>query len=465
MNLALVVILGLVAIALVRCILVDSPLGHDESVYAVAARGLLQGTPTTGWGLHRPVGMTILAAVGYLLDGSEWALRLLPSVLGLAFFFYLFRLGRIVAGPIPALGALATLATSQHLLRRCSELLSDAGSSVLVFALLHVAVIELENERGPTRRLILCAPLGAGAFYLRYGVSLGLVAAGISAILVWRGEVLRAWRIVAATLVTFLLLVTPFAIWSKLESGSILGILRLSGSAAGREYLGQGLSDYWQMLIHRSLGLPLTVAVVVGFGVGLWGLLRNKHSRSSRFLFLFAVLQVAFVGLVSHGEPRYVFLGIGILTIFGVQAVINALPSSYLRPACPIVVLGFLGFHLHASHIATRRVTRLAQARRVLVDSSQWIRDSARGSRCTVYTAYLPQITWYTSCESKTIDQLQGTLPTSRTQSTYLLLFDKGKRQPTRESIVAWGVSIESPVAVIDDVDGTIGSARVFELR
>src|SRR5690606_29717127 len=76
-------VVGLIALAavLVRIVVGGGELGHDEAAYALKARAWLEGTPDTGWELHRGIGQSVLALAVLPLSESALGLRLLSVVL------------------------------------------------------------------------------------------------------------------------------------------------------------------------------------------------------------------------------------------------------------------------------------------------------------------------------------------------------------------------------------------------
>src|SRR5690606_27849445 len=69
-----------VTFALAKIVVDSGPLGHDEAVYAVKARAWLEGTPDTGWSIHRGIGQSVLAAAILPFSHSAEALRFLAAL-------------------------------------------------------------------------------------------------------------------------------------------------------------------------------------------------------------------------------------------------------------------------------------------------------------------------------------------------------------------------------------------------
>src|SRR5258706_12941883 len=73
-------------------LLVNAPLGHDESQYAVAARAT-----SSPW-LYLSPGTVAIAQIGAVFGNAAWVLRLVPIVLGIGFVLSVWWLGRVGFG-------------------------------------------------------------------------------------------------------------------------------------------------------------------------------------------------------------------------------------------------------------------------------------------------------------------------------------------------------------------------------
>lgn len=76
-----------------------TPLGHDESAYALWGWHWLEGTPGTGVSDHRTPGLlAVVQAAGF---AGEGALRAVGVVAGVATVAARWALGRLAAGAVP----------------------------------------------------------------------------------------------------------------------------------------------------------------------------------------------------------------------------------------------------------------------------------------------------------------------------------------------------------------------------
>lgn len=62
----------------------NNAFGYDESVYPLLARHWIAGTPISGWGVHRPILLSVLGVLPASLGGSEWAFRTIGAGFGTA---------------------------------------------------------------------------------------------------------------------------------------------------------------------------------------------------------------------------------------------------------------------------------------------------------------------------------------------------------------------------------------------
>ncbi|MGD2044229.1 MAG: hypothetical protein PVJ28_11305, partial [Acidimicrobiia bacterium] len=260
-----VLILAIVVVALIPLVIGGETLGHDESAYALKARSWLEGTPDTGWSLHRA---PALSGYGYLVlavGGEEAALRAIGLLalagLSAATWWLGARMLGGVVGPFAALVIVAGPAMQ----RRGTEYLTDIPSAALLVVCMVIVWKEFgERGEGPSFRLLWLLPFAWAAFYLRYQSVLAFGLIGVAVLILWWARVKRRPGPVLATAGLGLVGLIPHFAFSLTETGSPIGIIRITSSAAGREYLGEGLVDYALLSGWHLFGL-LGVLVVVFF--------------------------------------------------------------------------------------------------------------------------------------------------------------------------------------------------------
>ena len=390
-----------------------SMLGHDEAQYAVAAQDLLDGAPVR-WN-YLSVGMSLVAAPGVLAGGGELALRLVPALLGVGFLLVAAGLARAAFGGAAAAWTTAVLAASMCFARRAAELLSDLPAAALLLAGAALLVTELTRgepsrsgeaagedraklvrEAPPRPRLLLAAPCFAAAFYLRYGSVLPIGAIGAVALVVgWRAVLRRPW-LALATIALFAALLVPFVWMSIAATGSPLGIFRESSGVLGDAYVGQSLVTYATANPFAYYGIATTPALLAG----LASIYRGRDRRVL-MLWLMAVASIVAVGLTPVAQSRYIFFGLALLVILGVDTIDRWVRAR--RPAARRVLGGFAAAALAASWLAVEiGAVRLSGARTermtATVAAVAAIRDDARGAPCEVIGRHTTQLQWYTGC-------------------------------------------------------------------
>lgn len=458
--------LVLFAAALVRQVAVGAALGPDEAIYASGGRELVSGVDPSGFGLHRPVGMKVLAAAGLQLGASEWALRSIAVAVSLLFLVAYRALGSRAVGRWPAAWAAAAVVTSFGFQRRGGELLSDMPSLLFVVLILHLAVRELDRPGAGARPgpwLLAAAPLAAAAFYLRYGVAgaiLGIAGAGA---MVWWRPLLAGRRVAVAAAALLLLLVLPHVLHSLEETGSALGILEASGDAAHRSYIGQGLVQL--PLVLALEGGPVLLLLVVVGAVSGWRRLRARRpdDRPAVFLWLVSVFQILTTGLLAHAEFRYFFIGLSGLALVGARTAVDWVverAEGRRRPAVVagcVVALTFAATHVYNIH----RYQRLSRIRRVEVDAGQVVAAAAAGGRCAVLTSEVPVIGWYSGCAARNLSTRPERLDVER---RFVVLFARDRHAARARAKLSASYEL-APIGRAPDRERSFGDATIDEIR
>jgi hypothetical protein len=459
------VALILFAAALIRQVAVGAPLGPDEAIYATGGRELVEGTPASGYGLHRPIGMKLLGAVGVALGSSEWALRALPVALSLAFLVAFRALGSRVAGTWPAAWACAALVTSFGFLRRGGELLSDVPSLLLLVPVVHVIIRELDRPGDGARPgpgLLLIAPLAAAAFYLRYGVTSSLVGIAGAAAFVWWRPLAAGRKVAASAAALLVLLVLPHVLHSLQETGSALGILEVSADAAHRDHLGQGLVQFPVALAVEG-GPVLVLLVIIGAVHGARRVRSpRREERPIAFLWLASVFQIVATGLLVHAEFRYFFFGVSGLALLGARATCQrvAAEATSRRPhaiAAALLVVTFAVTH----QIDIQRYGRLGQVRQVLVDAGALVAKTAGGATCAALTSEVPVVGWYSGCAARPLRSRPERLAAER---KFLVLFARERQGEPARARLARSHRL-TMIGQAADPTGVFGDAAVHQIH
>jgi hypothetical protein len=370
------------------------PLGHDEAQYAVAARDAIAGAPVR-W-LYLSVGIDAIALPGVLAGGGEIALRLVPAAIGIAFVLAAARLARGAFGEATAAWTVAVIAASFPIARRAAELLSDLPAAACLLAAAAILTAELAREPAPRWRLVLAAPCLAAAFYLRYGSALAIAAIGGAAIVAgWRAVLRRPW-IAAAAIALFALLLVPHLLASIAATGSALGVLRTSGDAIETPDAARAIATYATanpLLYYGPVTAPAMLAGLVA--------IRRGRDRRVRLLWLMAVGDIVAVGMTPIAQTRYIFFGIVLLVILGVDELGRWISArrpparrALGRCAAAAVALAWLGAAIAVYRLPGLRRDSMAGTLAAVAA----IRDDARGAPCEVIARHTTQLQWYTGC-------------------------------------------------------------------
>lgn len=462
-----VLTLAIVIAALIPLVVGGETLGHDESAYALKARSWLEATPDSGWSLHRA---PALSGYGYLVlaaGGEEAALRLIGLIALGGLAAATWRLGaKMMGGAVGPVAALVLVA-GPAIQRRGTEYLTDIPSAALLVMCMVIIWGEYaDRAEGPSFRLLWLLPFAWAAFYLRYQSILAFGLIGLSVLILWWPKVKRRPGPLLLTLVLGLFGFIPHFVYSIAETGSPFGILRITGSAGGRAYLGEGLVDYallsgWHLF--GLLGLPVAVFFV-------WWLIDRWGVPSGRVKVLFLAIpalgQVLALGVLSHGEPRFVFFPMALVSIGAVAGAIGVSTrwSDPVRTGSRLALLSLLIGSLALSVSATRKsVDNRILSNEPVELSADLVEEISGGRDCAVMTSYAPQVTFYSECVTDIFRvELDAADAVARLDAAeqFMILIEDGKRQPTGDDLDALIAATESGPFV---VEGERDSAEVFE--
>lgn len=474
---ALALLAAFVVVATARAVISGGALGHDESAYAVKARSWVGDAPASGWDLHRAPLLSLLGAPLVAIGSAEGPLRVLAVLLALgalgAVGLVAHRLGGWWAVPL----AVGVVGASVAYLRRGSEYLTDVPAAGLLLASCWLVLGLLRDPPVAPRRAYWLAPLVAAAFYMRYQSSLAVVAMALGALAAWPAEVRRLlpvlWRTAALTVVLLL----PHAIWAMAETGTPWGVVTYTQGKGGRAYLGEGLGDYAEMFPDDLAGRTGAIAIAVAaLGVVL-GIVRaigrrrlDRDARTAIFVAVVVAVSVVPLGLVAHGEERFVFFPVWLLIATGAAVVVRFASwigrrgeRRWAVAALAAAVLAWLAPAVDTARFVDRNAESRSRSFQVLVDASRAIADDGEGT-CGVLTTYGPQITWYSSCTTSPVLLTRDDLGVRSVvgDRRYVLLFEHGKREPTGEDeaqLLALG-----PVTVVPDEVDAIGDATIVRI-
>ncbi|HUG08096.1 MAG TPA: hypothetical protein VMP13_04280 [Acidimicrobiia bacterium] len=430
-------------------------LNHDESAYALKARHWIEGTPETGWSIHRGIAMSGYGYLVFQLGGDEGELRLLGLAAIVGFAIATWVLGRRIGGRwVGSLSAIA-LMSSPALLRRSTEYLSDVPSSALLMASMIVVWKQFGERAQPDYGLLWVLPFAWAAFYIRYQsvLSFGLIALMI-ALLFWE-KAKASWRpITAATTLGFLGLV-PHFLFATSEEGSPLGIILFTADVAGREFYGEGLVDYFLLMAWPLAAFVGPVAAVFF----IWWLIVGWDNRTERvrclFLMIPAAGQVIILGVLSHGEARFIFFPLALTLIGGVAGFFSVRDrwsprtAHALSLALAVLLTGSLAM---ATAYVRGAVENRARGTEIIEAVADEVREMSGTEPCGVMTSYFPQITYFSSCSTQFFrPQLDPAEALSRVSGElrYLLVVEDGKNQPKGDDLSELiALTVDGPIVV-----------------
>ncbi|MGH8945786.1 MAG: ArnT family glycosyltransferase [Acidimicrobiia bacterium] len=472
MRVGLVVILLFAGVALVRAVLEGGPLGHDESAYTLKTRAWIAGTPHTGWDLHRAPLNSLLGVPIIVFTEDEVPIRLIAVLLGTGSLAAIGLVAHQAGNGWSALVAMAAVGASLPFLRRSSEFLTDVPAAGLLLVVVWLVLVIADDPVANRRRVLWLGPLVSLAFFMRYQSSLAVVGIALGALLAWPGVVRRLRReLMLAGGIAFAALV-PHLIWATAVTGSPLGVVLDTQDAAGREYLGQGLVDYARLFPKDLAGPVGAVLMLAGLGWIVWHLIARRAEPTAirrRGLFILVVVGVSVVplGLVAHGEPRFVFFPVWLLIAVGsalVVGLLRRLPGRFLPAAFAVAAFMWLPLFSETARRADRNAEARGETFTVVEDASNFIEHEGAGS-CGVLTTYQPQVTWYSSCSTELFRPGRDDLGVGEVEGErlYALLFVNGKREPTGEERQAY-LELGSTEFVLAENDA-IGDATIVEIN
>jgi hypothetical protein len=387
------------AIAAVLHHVVGEPLGADEAEYVLGARRMLEGREPI-W-LYTSVGPELLALPGIAISDTEFGARVLATIASFSVPLGAYALSRAVFGDRTiAAWTLAVVCGNHQMVIHNANVLTDLPATGAVLLGLAILARELTWPEGPRWAIAGAGPLLASAFYFRYG-SLAVLAVIVAATLLvmWRPIVRRPLPIVALVMVAGACAV-PHFYYSLKHTGQWLGVI---GEAAGAvraapamEQSGIGIWTYLGSNPFRFYGYAIAPLAVAGLVSGL------ARGWTTRWLVAIALAQVIVLGTSALGQPRYVFIGVTLLVVLGVEGVVTwvrrlAAPRRgvAIGAAIAIVVTTWIVAVVMTPIVAQSRWDRAG----VYVELGDKIRRDAAGAPCSVIAAHEARITYYSGCD------------------------------------------------------------------
>jgi hypothetical protein len=162
------------------------------------------------------------------------------------------------------------------------------------------------------------------------------------------------------------------------------------------------------------------------------------------------ITTVAAIAFVLHGEVRYLapaFPWLFVAGAPGLDRLGHSLPRAAGPAAAAVVVLV-----LAATAVGTARERNrdLGAATATARGAAEEITVLADGRPCLVVASRVPQVMWYSACESTTFDLDEVRLPARPGTVTFMLWIGGDRRQPEGDLLAAYRAAAGDPVLVIE---------------
>jgi hypothetical protein len=479
-RLAEVTMLGLVvalfAAASWQLISVPAPLVHDEAVYAVQGRALLDDSaPRTGVRGHRAPVLAVAGAAVQVVTDGERALRLVGLAAGVAALVAVWWAGRLVGGPVAGALAAAVMATVPGVLDASATFLTDLPAAAALLWCAGVLLFALAGRERAHPILVASAPLAAAAFYLRYGSALPIAVLFTSAGVLWFRALRRSAAVVGMTLAAGGVLLAPHLVNAVRDFGTPWGRVLYTAEAVGRygreREAASAAAQYLEWFPGTLPGWPAAVLVAVGAAMLVVAMRRGvggERARSLLFLAVAAVLILVLLGVGAHAEQRFTLLPVGLAVTAAAVAVAGGLPVGWrtapaLVVAAPLLLLLPLApavIDAHDELLARRDYT--ARNNEPIRRAGKWVAGRAPG-HCVTLSSYDPQMTWYSTCSSYAWPNVTPSQIAHRglAAPVYLVLLNNGKNEPGEHEWEAWLRRASAVLVEVPNLGGRLGPGEI----
>ena len=233
-----------------------------------------------------------------------------------------------------------------------------------------------------------------------------------------------------------------------------LGILRLSGKAAQRQYLGEGLVNYIKWLPNEIGGWVLGITAIIGIIATIIIIFRKTLRQNYVSLFWIGsigLLSFFATGLLVHAEARYVFFSMVFLSSVGIASMYYLLRNRSVIVANLLMVI-FLFVTFYFALIHYQNVNSFFNEREVNKTSIAYIealkvirKDSSSENGCALWLIpFRPTASWYSKCNIlivNDIDTFEKDIRIHFKKDLYSLVFTKFKEpQITQDESEKYGV-------------------------
>lgn len=459
------------------------PWDHDEAVYAIKARSLIEHTPAEDFGVYRPIGM---AGFGWALmqwSFEEERIRIFGALFAALTAGFLFLYLNRLYGVGVALAGVSIAISSPLLLEQASLFQNDIASAGLLVGAMWLTFIYYESL-GKSNAIYIAALLAGVAFYTRYGaiISLFIIAFFSYLILIPRlvekekREPINFSKLGKAILL-FIGLLIPHVIHSLISTRSPFGILTQGEEIAGRKYLGEGLVTYTQWFPGDIAGWPLEITALIGVVATIVITFLRRYRQEMTGIIWAGYIGIGtflITGLLIHAEARYIIFPLLLLSGAGIAALFQLL--SRASPIAAYVVMGVIalaalpyGVNNYAvAHdlIASKSTDRYRVG---YVAASEAIRNDAKGE-CAIWalTTYRPAVSWYSRCHTFSIttkEKFDTASAAYAQKPLYSIVLTKAsEKQITPENAAGYGVTLTELFRTTNLASGARGDIVVYRI-
>jgi hypothetical protein len=142
------------------------------------------------------------------------------------------------------------------------------------------------------------------------------------------------------------------------------------------------------------------------------------------------------LGLLSHGEPRFIFFPLALIVVAGAIAINNWVSEETRRLAIPVAMgmaVLLVGSLALCSGVVRRSVDNRARINLPAESAAIEVRAQAGESTCGVLTTLTPQTTYYSECATSVfVAGLDPELAVAALdgEERFMILIENGRRQP-----------------------------------
>lgn len=462
------------AVSAVAALAMHSPLGHDESVYALRGRYFEDSASVnTGyWNAYRAPGFPYILSWFFRLHESAGVARLLVASLSLGTLGLIWLLGRRLVNPTVG-GVAALLAGVSPWFVSMSTFLFIDGPGTMFSLACVVALLPLTNGHLPVWRSLLGVAAAWIATAVRFGAPLcyGTALAPIAIVVAVDAVRARAWSRLAeaGTTIAACAMSIPVLYFSPLFK--VAGFTPAQANSQLLTSKGLDASTGWRDLVNwfdnDVLSSPGATLIMFVLAAGLvasvtLAIVRNENRRST--FMLVAWFGSAVAGLVvSVGliVTNYLMIAVPPLTLAAATGLVglvellslhvstrfrHALTAGGLAMVAVVGCWASLGRTKDLHEVSTARFSDLRRA-------SVLVREEL-GPGCFTLTSYSPQVGWYSGCAGggfpaapgggtpsvveSVLDRVDGVMQSGARvdlDAVTMIVVEDGKRQPTEAQL------------------------------